>query len=115
MLPGVDEVLSDFAEPDVEVLGGASQDVEGLLGAAAFAFHEDALGLSDDLATCEGRVKVVQPALVVFMGRGRGEGHGGKPGEENASGPVNDPEGPWVAGVEVESSEGTTVGEQGYR
>jgi hypothetical protein len=45
---GVDQVLRDISELDVEVLRRSTQNVEGLIGADPLTFHQDPLRLSDD-------------------------------------------------------------------
>jgi hypothetical protein len=71
-LAGVDEVLGDFPELDVEVLGGLAQNVEGLVSADPLAFDEDPLGLADQLSCDQGGMEVLGTAfLVLVSARGR--------------------------------------------
>src|SRR5580765_8924743 len=49
-LAGFDEILGYLSEFAVQMLRGPAQDIEGLAGGNALAFHEDSLGLADHLA-----------------------------------------------------------------
>jgi hypothetical protein len=50
VLTGVDQILGYRAELDVEMLGGAAQDVERLLSGDPLSLHEDPHGLADRLS-----------------------------------------------------------------
>ena len=54
---GFREPGCDFLEAEVEALRSAPQDVEGLAGGNVLAFHENALGLPDDVAAAQRAVQ----------------------------------------------------------
>ena len=104
-LAGVDECLGNVSEFDVQVLGGAAQDVERLIRGDAFAFDEDALCLSDEFSGAEGCVEVEHVVGVggpLFRGVER---EPGERGEQPGLGTVGDAERVGVPGVEVERAE----------
>jgi hypothetical protein len=51
--PGFCQMLGNVGEFAVEPLGCAPQQVEGITGREVLAFHQDALGLSDDVACAQ--------------------------------------------------------------
>ena len=67
---GVDKVLGDRAQLAVEVLRGASQQLEGLIGGDPFTLLQDALCLADDLPRRQGRVEVLDAFLVGLLSLG---------------------------------------------
>jgi hypothetical protein len=67
------------------MLGCPTQDVEGLVGSDALALHQDALGLTDELAGGQGLVQVDGPPVLVFVGASSAQGQPGKGGEESTS------------------------------
>jgi hypothetical protein len=73
----VDQILRHVPELQIEVLRGATQDVERLVGRQVLPFHQDPLGLSDHLAGGQRGVQVGGPALVVLMGPDRRVGQSG--------------------------------------
>lgn len=57
------------------MLGGATQDVEGVLDGDAFEFDKDALGLADVFTGSEGLVEVGDAVFVIGSFAGGVEGH----------------------------------------
>jgi hypothetical protein len=64
------EDVGEVGQFDVEVLGGAAEQVKGFLGRAAAALHENAFGLADYVAGVD---RLLQLSLPKFGG---GEGVG---------------------------------------
>ncbi len=54
---GFGESGCDFMQSKVQALRGAAQDVEGFAGRNLLAFHENAFGLSDDIAAAQRSVQ----------------------------------------------------------
>lgn len=74
----------DLTQLDVEVLRGASEDVESLIGGDPLTFHEDALRLSDQLARSQCLGQAGRPELVGSMGLCGVERESSKGGEKLA-------------------------------
>jgi hypothetical protein len=71
-------MLRHGGQLDVAVLGGLRQLPEGPVGGSAVAFHEEALGLADDVPAGQRGLHLAQP---LRLGQGeRGEG-GEQPGD----------------------------------
>ena len=104
VLSGVNQVLGDFYEPDVEVPRGTTQYVECLVCGDPLSLYENSQGLADDLSTGQGGVERGVSALLIFMGVGNGEGQAGQRRQDGCFGPVDDTEGDRVASIKVESS-----------
>jgi hypothetical protein len=56
--PCVGELAGDVEQLPVHLLGDAGQDTEGLLGSKSVSFHEDALGLPDDVPVAHADTQV---------------------------------------------------------
>ena len=101
--PGVDQALGDVSQFDVEMLGRPAQDVEGLVGRDPFAFHQNTLGLPDQVPANQGGLQVGDPGVFGLTGFGGGQRQAGQDGKHHSFGAVGGPERPRVGGVAVDA------------